>query len=46
MITNKPYLLEVNNLTIDFNNGNEKNRVIDNISFKIPFGSTVGVVGE
>ncbi len=46
MITNKTYLLEVNNLTIDFNNGNEKNRVIDNISFKIPFGSTVGVVGE
>lgn len=39
-------LLEINNLSISFNQGTQNNKAIDDISLKIYPGETLGIVGE
>jgi peptide/nickel transport system ATP-binding protein len=39
-------LLEVKNLTIEFSSGSQVFRAVDNISFSVGKGQTLGVVGE
>jgi ABC-type dipeptide/oligopeptide/nickel transport system ATPase component len=39
-------LLEINNLTIDFNTGRGTTRAVDGISFALGQGETLGIVGE
>jgi len=39
-------LLEVNNLTLSFQNNQQKLKVVDNVSFHLNRGETLGIVGE
>jgi peptide/nickel transport system ATP-binding protein len=39
-------LLEIKNLTVDFHTSDNFMRAVDNISFSVPMGKTVGIVGE
>ncbi len=39
-------LLEVSNLTLDYNLGNRKMRALDRISFTLDKGQVLGVAGE
>lgn len=40
------YLMEINNLSVEFTTENTVNRVVDCVSFTIPKGKTVALVGE
>jgi peptide/nickel transport system ATP-binding protein len=39
-------LLSIKNLTVDFKTTDSEMRAVDNISFDVPMGKTVGIVGE
>jgi peptide/nickel transport system ATP-binding protein len=39
-------LLSIKNLTVDFITPDNQMRAVDNISFDVPMGKTVGIVGE
>ena len=39
-------LLDIEDLTIEFGSGSQPLRVVDNISFAVNLGETVGIVGE
>lgn len=39
-------LLSIKNLTVDFITQDSSTRAVDNISFDVPMGKTVGIVGE
>ncbi|PTE08242.1 ABC transporter ATP-binding protein [Mesorhizobium helmanticense] len=39
-------LLDIKDLTIEFGSGSQPLRVVDNISFAVSLGETVGIVGE
>ncbi len=44
--TSSPYILEVNNLAVDFHTERGSMRAVKNVGFKIRKGETVGIVGE
>ncbi len=39
-------LLSIKNLTVDFITTDASMRAVDNMSFDVPMGKTVGIVGE
>lgn len=44
--TGTPSLLSVRNLVVDFQTGEGITRAVNNVSFDIPAGKTIGIVGE
>ena len=40
------YLLEINNLTVDFKNGKSATRVVSDMSFSVEMNERLGIVGE
>lgn len=40
------YLLEVNNLSVDFGSGNRVNHAVEDVTFRVKSGEILGIVGE